>query len=241
MFGSKKQSHFDVDSTIGKNTKVYGNLVFSGGLHIDGVVVGNVIAETEGSRVTISERGRIEGDVSVHHIKLNGEVVGDVHALKHIELAANARVKGNVYYSVIEMAKGAEVNGSLIHGEPVRQEPAYVDSREPVPPAPLHPVSNASPAQPPHDQSMPNPAVNSTHNFAPPANVNPAAHTVAPAVPLPQASLQPQPQQVQHQAPRQQAPQQQQPSQSVVTDQENVSAAVAAAIGHIKIANQGNG
>lgn len=220
MFGNKKQPHFDVDSTIGKNTKVYGNLVFSGGLHIDGVVVGNVIAETEGSRVTISERGRIEGDVSVHHIKLNGEVIGDVHAIKHIELATNARVKGNVYYSVIEMAKGAEVNGSLVHGEPVRREPVSMENQVPM--------------------------VNSTHNFAPPVNANPAAHTppapqgagISAATPVsaPQTQLQSQPQQSQYQV-----PQQSQPTQPVVTGQENVAVAETPAISHIKIANQGNG
>jgi cytoskeletal protein CcmA (bactofilin family) len=51
----------------------------------------------------------------VHNIVLNGEVLGDVHAFEHIELAAAARVTGNVYYNLIEMAMGAEVNGSLVH------------------------------------------------------------------------------------------------------------------------------
>ena len=45
----------------------------------------------------------------------NGTVIGDVHALAHVELAAQARVHGNVYYSLIEMAMGAEVNGNLVH------------------------------------------------------------------------------------------------------------------------------
>ena len=65
--------------------------------------------------MTTSEKGHINGNVTVHNIVLNGEVVGDVHALHHIELAPNARVTGNVYYNVIEMAMGAEVNGNLIH------------------------------------------------------------------------------------------------------------------------------
>jgi len=120
MFGSNKQKqskqrNSDIDSLVGSQTRICGDIHFDGGLHIDGVVQGNVIAEAENSMLTTSERCRIEGDVRVHHIVLNGEVVGDVHALEHVELAANARVTGNVYYRVIEMMMGAEVNGSLIH------------------------------------------------------------------------------------------------------------------------------
>jgi cytoskeletal protein CcmA (bactofilin family) len=118
MFGNgKSKRNADIDSLIGGNTKIQGDIYFTGGLHIDGVVEGNIVANDENSMLTTSEKGRIEGDVTVHHIVLNGEVVGDVHSLEHIELAANARVTGNVYYNIIEMTMGAEVNGNLIHTE----------------------------------------------------------------------------------------------------------------------------
>jgi cytoskeletal protein CcmA (bactofilin family) len=116
MFGSKKgKKSSELDSLIGSNTRMVGDVHFSGGLHIDGIVKGNVIAEGEDSLVTTSDKARIEGNVHVHNMVLSGEVVGDVYALKHIELAPNARVTGNVYYNLIEMAGGAAVNGSLIH------------------------------------------------------------------------------------------------------------------------------
>ena len=116
MFGNKKEKQSsELDSLVGANTKLVGDVHFSGGLHIDGSIIGNVIAEGDESLVTTSEKGRIEGNVHVHNIVLSGEVIGDVYALKHIELAPNARVTGNVYYNLIEMAGGAEVNGSLIH------------------------------------------------------------------------------------------------------------------------------
>jgi len=116
MFSNKKAKRSsDLDSLIGANTKMVGDVHFNGGLHIDGTVKGNVIAEGDDSLVTTSEKAHIEGNVHVHNIVLSGEVIGDVYALKHIELAPNARVTGNVYYNLIEMAGGAEVNGSLIH------------------------------------------------------------------------------------------------------------------------------
>jgi len=63
----------------------------------------------------LSERGTIEGEVKVPNVVVNGSVIGDVHAAGHVELASQARVHGNVYYSLIEMAMGAEVNGKLMH------------------------------------------------------------------------------------------------------------------------------
>lgn len=117
MFLGKKKNrrNAQIDSLIGAGTELHGDVRFKDGLHIDGVVKGNVIAVGDTSMLTMSEHGYIEGEVRVHNIVLNGEVVGDVHAFQHIELAPAARVTGNVYYNLIEMAMGAEVNGKLVH------------------------------------------------------------------------------------------------------------------------------
>lgn len=116
MFGrGKKTVVGKIDTLIGQHTEISGDLCFSGGLHIDGAVKGNVIAGDQDAVLMLSEHGRIEGDVRVSNVVLNGAVTGDVHATGRIELAAKARVKGNVYYNLIEMAMGAEVNGNLVH------------------------------------------------------------------------------------------------------------------------------
>ena len=118
MWGMNKKPKqtAQIDSLIGQNTEIHGDVIFSGGLHVDGVVKGSVISEQgEDSLLTLSERGTIEGEVKVPNVVVNGKVIGDVHALGHVELAANARIIGNVYYSLIEMAMGAEVNGNLVH------------------------------------------------------------------------------------------------------------------------------
>lgn len=129
MWGNNKKPKqtAHIDSLIGQNTEIHGDVIFSGGLHVDGTVKGSVIAEKgEDSVLTLSERGTIEGEVKVPNVVVNGSVIGDVHATGHVELAALARVHGNVYYSLIEMAMGAEVNGKLMHqaekSEPVAPE-----------------------------------------------------------------------------------------------------------------------
>ena len=118
MFNNNKKTAVDFDTIVGASTKIYGDIHFSGKLHIDGEITGDVVAEKDGSILTISEGGKIEGNVMVHRIIQNGEVIGDVYAINDIELAANARVRGNVFYNKIEMERGSEVNGNMIHGKP---------------------------------------------------------------------------------------------------------------------------
>ena len=118
MIGNKKpKTTAQIDSLIGQNSEIRGDVVFKGGLHIDGKVKGNVIAEEAGgdSILTLSDRGMIEGEVKVPNVVVNGTIIGDVHAMTHIEVATKARIHGNIYYSLIEMAMGAEVNGTLVH------------------------------------------------------------------------------------------------------------------------------
>ncbi|HEY7673384.1 MAG TPA: polymer-forming cytoskeletal protein [Gammaproteobacteria bacterium] len=116
MFGKKQRHQPSIQSLIGADTRVHGDIEFSGGFLVDGYVKGNVKAiKDERSTLSISERGCVEGAVMVPHVFLNGTVKGDVRATERVELGPKARVIGNVQYKLIEMAIGAEVNGKLIH------------------------------------------------------------------------------------------------------------------------------
>ncbi len=123
--GRKAGGNVKIDTLIGVHTRIEGNMEFSGGLHVEGTIHGDVHAEPGSDSVlTLCEDGRIEGDVDVPRVVINGTVIGDVHAGDRIELAARARIQGNVYYNLIEMAMGAEVNGNLVHQDlaPARDE-----------------------------------------------------------------------------------------------------------------------
>ena len=105
-----------VSTIIGQGTILSGDLVFRGGLHLDGTVKGDISAEEgEDVTLTVSEKGEVIGDVRVSNMILNGSVVGDVYVSGRVELAPQARVTGSLYYNLLEMAMGAEVNGQLIH------------------------------------------------------------------------------------------------------------------------------
>ncbi len=113
---SGKSNSASVDTLVGRQTELQGDIRFSGGLHIDGTVKGKIMADSDkNATLSISESGRIEGDVRVPNLVLNGIIEGDVHVTQRITLSAHARVNGDVYYKVIEMSSGAMVNGQLVH------------------------------------------------------------------------------------------------------------------------------
>lgn len=116
MFRRKQFPHNKVDTLVGSNSQINGDLGFSGHCHIDGVVKGSVNADANSeSALSISEEATVEGGVTVPYVVLNGIVRGDVVASRRVELGPTARVIGNVYYNLIEMAIGAEINGKLVH------------------------------------------------------------------------------------------------------------------------------
>jgi cytoskeletal protein CcmA (bactofilin family) len=103
---------------IAKGTKILGDLYFAGDLQIEGEIKGNIYAESAGqARVVVAENGVVMGEIHGTQVVINGQVNGDVYSSKHLELAAKAQVTGNVYYQLIEMVKGAQVNGNLVRQE----------------------------------------------------------------------------------------------------------------------------
>jgi cytoskeletal protein CcmA (bactofilin family) len=116
MFKPKQNKDITIDTLIGAETRINGDVDFTGGLHLDGHINGNVKSElASGAFLSVSEQGCIEGSVSASHIVLNGVVKGDIGASVRVELGPKARVLGNVQYSIIETAVGAQINGKLIH------------------------------------------------------------------------------------------------------------------------------
>jgi cytoskeletal protein CcmA (bactofilin family) len=111
---SKPQNR--IDSLIGVGTKIEGSISFSGGLRVDGEIIGNVTAVADQpSTLVLSEEARIEGEIRVSHLVVNGEISGQVYAAEFLELQSRSRVKGDVHYNTLEMHLGAIVEGRLVH------------------------------------------------------------------------------------------------------------------------------
>ena len=117
MFGKKSSKpQGRIDSLIGAGTSLVGDVTFSGGLRVDGEVRGNVrSADGQPATLVLSEHARIEGEISVSHVVINGTVIGPVHSSDFLELQPRAKVTGDVEYATIEMHLGAIVQGRLVH------------------------------------------------------------------------------------------------------------------------------
>lgn len=120
MFDKKKSPpQKRIDSLIGAGTTVHGDVTFSGGLRIDGAVHGKVsTVDNQSATLVVSEQARVDGEVRVSHVVINGSVSGPVTANDYLELQAKARVNGDVEYRRLEMHVGAIVQGKLVHAEP---------------------------------------------------------------------------------------------------------------------------
>ncbi|TRZ64543.1 MAG: polymer-forming cytoskeletal family protein [Rhodocyclaceae bacterium] len=118
MFAKKSNKPLGrIDSLIGVGTRVEGDVTFEGGLRVDGEIKGNVLSASgeQHSSLVVSEHARIEGEISVSHLVINGTVIGPVSSSELLELQSHARVTGDVQYNTIEIHLGAVVQGRLVH------------------------------------------------------------------------------------------------------------------------------
>lgn len=108
-----------IDTLLGAKAELKGDIVFSGGLRVDGKIRGNITAKGEGNSVlVVSEHATIVGNINVPHVVVNGRVEGNIRAAERLELQAKADITGDISYRSIQMSLGAAVNGSLVREEP---------------------------------------------------------------------------------------------------------------------------
>jgi cytoskeletal protein CcmA (bactofilin family) len=112
MFSRKKQP--PIKSLLAGDSAIRGDIEFTEGLRLDGLVVGNITAKAGvASILVISETASIEGAVLADHIVVNGSVKGPICARELLELQPKARVEGDVSYKALEMHQGAVILGLL--------------------------------------------------------------------------------------------------------------------------------
>jgi len=116
FFKKSNRIQNSIDTLIGADTRIEGDIHFSGGLRVDGVIRGNVSEPNASpSTLILSEHGRIEGAISASKLVINGKAIGPVKANQFIELQAKAHITGDVYYKSLEMHTGAVIEGKLVY------------------------------------------------------------------------------------------------------------------------------
>ena len=106
-----------VDVMLNRRLKIAGDVHFSGVLHVECTIEGDLISDDEGSTLILSDAGHIKGSVKASNVMVNGRIDGNVLAANKVELYEKSRINGDLHYNLLEMAVGAGVNGKLVHHE----------------------------------------------------------------------------------------------------------------------------
>ncbi|MBC9071946.1 polymer-forming cytoskeletal protein [Thauera sp. CAU 1555] len=135
MFRKKHSKSIEVtklSSLIADNVHIVGDVVFSGGLRVDGRIEGNVINKGGAhGLLVLSDKGSIKGEVRVYDAVVNGSISGDLEVEHFLELQAKARVSGNISYRQLQMECGATITGSIerVGEDGVREEDKDEDAK----------------------------------------------------------------------------------------------------------------
>ena len=118
MFRKKHNKSIEItklSSLVADNMAIKGDVLFSGGLRVDGRIDGNVVSESNtNGLLVLSEAGTINGSVRTYDAVINGTISGDLEVEHFLELQANARVTGNITYRQLQLECGATVDGKLL-------------------------------------------------------------------------------------------------------------------------------
>lgn len=118
MFGSKKKSDEvntnRIDSLIGEGTVIKGDVLFQGGLRMEGSIIGNVTIGDRPGVFMLGPNGQVEGDIKATHLIVDGSIRGSIYAETMVELRPTARVLGNIHYGSLEIHAGAVIEGHMV-------------------------------------------------------------------------------------------------------------------------------
>jgi len=98
-----------LESIIGKNSDINGELNVSGTLRVDGMVHGKVNAEC----VIVSESAMIKGDIKARAIIVGGKVEGNLFGEEMIEIKSKGAVLGEIFTNKFFVIEGGILNGRV--------------------------------------------------------------------------------------------------------------------------------
>lgn len=99
----------EITTILGKGSEFEGKLQFEGTLRIEGVFSGEIASD---SVLVVGEGARVDAEIDIGTIIINGEVQGNVRAKQGVELRGKGRLKGNLETPSLYIEKGVVFDGS---------------------------------------------------------------------------------------------------------------------------------
>ena len=110
----KKRKFVAITTLIDKDIVISGDTTYTGGIRIDGKMIGNLKVHGEEDSLLIMGHGsKITGDIDVEKAIINGEINGNIKCHDYLELNTNSIVNGSIEYDIIEVQEGAKITGDL--------------------------------------------------------------------------------------------------------------------------------
>jgi len=105
-----RNNDFSINTIIGPNTSVKGDIQTGGFTRIDGSIRGNVKAR---GRIVIGEKARMRSNISGTAITIGGVVYGNVIASESLVILSTALVLGDIITRRIQADEGCLIHGKV--------------------------------------------------------------------------------------------------------------------------------
>jgi cytoskeletal protein CcmA (bactofilin family) len=120
----------EIVSLLGEGVEVVGDISFSRGLRVDGVVKGTIRSE---AALVVGAGGRVEAEINVKRASINGEFRGIIHASDRVEIHKEGKVYGEIFAPCLIIEAGALFEGKCNMAESRAPKP---EAPAPNPPPP---------------------------------------------------------------------------------------------------------
>jgi cytoskeletal protein CcmA (bactofilin family) len=108
MLFKKGKPEDEIVSLLGKGAEMTGEISFTNGLRVDGIIKGKVRSE---AILEIGPGGKVDAEVDIRRISVNGEFHGVIHASDRVEIHKDGKVFGDVYSPCLIIEAGAIFDG----------------------------------------------------------------------------------------------------------------------------------
>lgn len=113
-----------VPSIIAESTKIKGNILSTGIVHIDGGFDGDIVC----NELVIGVKGKVKGNIKSQKLLVYGVFEGTAE-VESLFIATNAKLKGDVTHSSIAIEPGAYIEGRCVRKENGTSNVPYTPSK----------------------------------------------------------------------------------------------------------------
>jgi len=128
----KSESADEIVSLLGEGAEFQGELSFNHGIRVDGIIRGKVRSE---SSLLIGPKGKVEAEVAIRRVSINGEFRGTIHASDRVEIHKEGKVYGDIYTPCLIIEAGAVFEGKCNMNENVDAQSRGAETGKAVPSA----------------------------------------------------------------------------------------------------------